>query len=318
MSEPMLPDSQLATIIQSYGNGRDVANQMIGQIKALDGLSKLVTVASLQKLQHFKERKLYKDLRGQTFTLQNGEVVTVSTWDDACAVIGLSRRHIDEQLANLQVIGAEALDAMQSMNIGYREMRKLRQLPDDDRDTVIQEVDLNVGDKEAIVDLIDDMAAKHHREKSTLEKQLADSVADGEAKERLNADKNSKIDELDAANHALRSRSKPWPQRVLSISIEVNEQRGLALQAVERLDALRNSILTEDFGDLSSDDDAIGMMARTYYDGIADLVERVAALSDQCESVFQGYYLERQPLASLWDQLRDRHPDLFGDGENSL
>lgn len=317
MTNDMFPDSQLATIVQSYGEGRDIANQMIGQVQTLDMLSKVLAVSSLLKLQYFKEHKLYKDLRGQTFTSPtSGEVLAVSTWADFCTAIGRSRQHVDEQLLNLKVLGQEALEGLQKLGVEHRELRKLRQLPDDDRDTVIQEVDLNVGDKEAIVDLIDDMAAKHHREKAALEKQLADSVADGEAKERLNADKNSKIDELDAANHALRSRSKPWPQRVLSISIEVNEQRGLALQAVERLDALRNSILTEDFGDLSSDDDAIGMMARTYYDCIADLVERVAALSDQCESVFEGYYQERQPLASLWDQLRESHPGLFGDQED--
>jgi len=166
--------------------------------------------------------------------------------------------------------------------------------------------DLNLDD-------IDKMSVRELR--NALRKSRTDHADDNEAKERLLADKNNKIDELDSENHALRSRSDPWPKRVLAIATEISEQRGLALQAIERLDGLRNAILTEDFGALADDDDAVGMMARVYYDGIADLSERLAAVSDQCEAVFEGYYQERQPLASLWLQLRDEHPDLFGDQE---
>ena len=317
MSEPMLPDSQLATIIQSYGNGRDIANQMIGQVQTLDSISKVLTVSGLQIIQHIKENKIYKDLRGQTFiSPATGESLTVSTFADFCAAIGRSQQHVDEQLKNLQVFGAEALEGMQRMRVGQRELRKLRQLPDADRDAVVQGVNLNVGDKEAVVDLIDDMASKHATEKATLEKKLADALADGQAKDRINADKNDKLDELSTANHKLINRSEPWPVRVMQIGNQVNEQGGLILQALGRLDQLRDAIQNEPFE--TGEEEAFDMLGRVYYDTIARVLEQTAQTADLCDQVFQGIKDQAIPLESLWLQLRDRHPDLFGDGENSL
>lgn len=315
VAQSLATQDEWSRIENDYVDGRDQLNQMIGQVQTLDMLSKVLHVSSLLKLQHIKENKLYKRLRGQTFiSPATGEVLTVSTWADFCTAIGRSRQHVDEQLLNLKVLGQEALEGLQKLGVEHRELRKLRQLPDADRDVVIQEVNLNTGDKEAIVDLIDDMASKHAAEKASLEKQLADALADGEAKDRINADKNDKLDELSTANHKLINRSEPWPVRVMQIASQVDEQGALILQALARLDQLRDAIQNEPF-ETGGEEEAFDMLGRVYYDAIARVLEQTAQTADLCDQVFIALKDQSIPLESLWLQLRERHPDLFGDQE---
>ena len=174
---------------------RDLANQLLGRIQMAEGFAKLATVSSLRNLQIVKESKLYK---GLPRTTASGKVETVSTFDEFCGLLGVSARHVNEQLQNLQLIGEDALEAMSRIGLGYRDLRKLRKLDNEDRQAVIESVgeEINAGDKEAVVILIDDLAAKHAKEKAELKQQVDDAKADQDATEKLVAKKNEKIDAL--------------------------------------------------------------------------------------------------------------------------
>jgi hypothetical protein len=91
-------------------------HQMIGQIRAADAFGKFANVSSLLWLQQVKESKVYKDLP------------EVGTWESFCNYVGLSRQKVDLDLQNLATFGEEFLLTVSSLSVGYRDLRKLRQL----------------------------------------------------------------------------------------------------------------------------------------------------------------------------------------------
>lgn len=159
---PTKPDAAQAAQIQ--------VGELIGMVKAFDFMKKLTTVGTLKVLAQIKESKQYK---GLTLTGQDGELTTVGTWADFCGAIGQSVNKVDEDLLNLATFGETFMESSNRLGLGYREIRKLRKLPEDDRTVVLENVEIAVSDKTAIVSLIDDLAAKHHRDKAALEAQYA-------------------------------------------------------------------------------------------------------------------------------------------------
>jgi hypothetical protein len=89
---------------------------MVGQIRAADAFGKFANVSSLVWLQQVKETKIYKDLPD------------LGTWENFCNYVGLSRQKVDLDLQNLATFGEEFLLTVSSLSVGYRDLRKLRQL----------------------------------------------------------------------------------------------------------------------------------------------------------------------------------------------
>ncbi|WP_440053344.1 hypothetical protein ACSLBF_10385 [Pseudoalteromonas sp. T1lg65] len=145
----------------------------LGQIQAFDFMQKLATVASLRLLQKAKETKAYK---GLTYVGENGKVATVATWDEYCSKkLNIPRRTVDDRLVNLQQFGEEFFEHSQRMQLGYRDLRALRQLPEEEQQLVIESEAVETGDKEAVKELIDELKAKHAKETDKL-KQEADAT----------------------------------------------------------------------------------------------------------------------------------------------
>ncbi|MFH0343837.1 MAG: hypothetical protein ACHBNF_17340 [Chromatiales bacterium] len=179
-----------------YADDRDLVNQLIGRVQFAHGLRKLVTVSGLVDLARIKREGLWRALRGKTYELPDGTSETVSSWESFCNFLGRSSRHINEELQNLAQFGEEALAAMNRIGLGYRDLRKLRRLPEDERAVVLGQIKVNVGDRDAIVSLIDDLAAKHAREKESLQKRNAGLQADLDSSRERVAEKNSEIEKL--------------------------------------------------------------------------------------------------------------------------
>ncbi|MDA8428156.1 MAG: hypothetical protein M0T70_02765 [Geobacteraceae bacterium] len=95
------------------------AYEVAGRIQALSFVEKVTTVGSLMQLKQIKESKTYKDLPN------------IGTWDKFCDYLGFSRQKVDEDLANLATFGEAFLQTVGSFSLGYRELKKLRQLTND-------------------------------------------------------------------------------------------------------------------------------------------------------------------------------------------
>lgn len=92
------------------------AHEIIGRVQANTLMAKFANVSNLVHLKNIKESKVYRDLP------------MVGTWDKYCEYLGLSRQKVDEDLLNLATFGEDFLLTCQQFSLGYRDLKKLRQL----------------------------------------------------------------------------------------------------------------------------------------------------------------------------------------------
>lgn len=122
----MNAETQVAETAQMQQSERErsIANahETAGIIKALNFVGKVVTVTSLVQLDKVKKSKGYKG---------------IGTWDEYCEYTHLDRHSVDQQLLSLNTFGQEFLETVTSFGVGYREMRRLRQLSNDGAITII-------------------------------------------------------------------------------------------------------------------------------------------------------------------------------------
>ena len=163
-------------VLEEAGQERDLANQMLGQIQVSMAFSKLTTVVSLQKLKQVKEGKLYRSVAGQKAINRMGVKITdVGTWAGFCQALGVSASKVDEDLSNLRAFGEEAMDQLTNMGVGYRELRELRRLPDDEKLALTELA--QSGDKDALADFAESLMVRHAKQKQVLQEQIEDLQA---------------------------------------------------------------------------------------------------------------------------------------------
>jgi hypothetical protein len=157
-------------------------SEMIGAIKMAMINEKFLNVSRVKMLAELKESKQYKGM------LVNGPGKLsrrVGTWEEVCAAIGLSVSIVDESIRNLSVLGEAFLEDSQSLGLGYRQLRALRKLPDDERALVLNNEAIQTGDKDALMELIEDLTARHAKEKTQLTQERDEAKARYEARKTL-------------------------------------------------------------------------------------------------------------------------------------
>lgn len=181
-----------------------LANQLFGRLQLAGAMTKMLNITTLLDLKRVKEEKLYLYFKGVAVTSPTGEVVIITTWKTFCVALGLSREHIDEQLRNINAFGAEVYETMTHAGIGLVAMRPIRTLPENEFKAVVSEIEAHIGNKDAIIDLIEDINVKHFKEKEqlvkaneTLQQKLEDNQAKSAATERYLQTKEQKINELE-------------------------------------------------------------------------------------------------------------------------
>ena len=221
MSE--LDQSQLAKIEQSVSVEQIQLSEKLGAIKATSFIKKLVTVTEIKLISEIKETKQYKGLK---VVDEAGKVVTVTTWDHFCKHIGMSCEKVDEDIRNLGAFGEEFLETSQRMGLGYRDLRKLRKLDDADREVIIEGEAVKAEDRESLIDLIEEMSAKHLKQKDALETENKELKADKDALETILQKKDEKVNQLDTQVTKLTSpaeiqrRAESEPQELEKAALE--------------------------------------------------------------------------------------------------
>lgn len=276
--------SELTTITQGYSDERDLMNQIMGQIQMADALSKLTTVVSLQKLAHIKETKMYRAIAGKKAIDANGEeIADVGTWEGFCRAIGTTKSKVDEDILNLKSFGENALNSLTQVGAGYRELRQLRKLPEGDR-TALLEI-AKTGDKESLIDLLEDVVSKHAKEKEALASKLADLEADQKATEKVLTEKNKKLDKANTSLEKLQLRTASWDERVAPFKEEITQRQSIIdeavarhLQAIEALDTWTNKELASQPDYDAENDSKLPVEVLTVLLHLSDAVERTATL----------------------------------------
>jgi len=163
----------LCELLISLGQARMAyANEEFSRIVRISGLARI------------KESKIYKHLRGTTFP-GHPEILD-GTWEDyvRCATNGKrSVDQVDEDIKNLRAFGDQTFDALADAGIGYRELRQLRQLPEDDK-AALAELAIK-GSKDQVLELAEDLLARGERQRKALEKERDKAVADYDSREKV-------------------------------------------------------------------------------------------------------------------------------------
>jgi len=258
---------------EKYNENRDLANQLLGQAQMAGALQKVCRLSALLKLRFVKENKLYRHIKtadGQHFS-----------WKMYCDEYGTSHKTVDEQLLNLQVFGEEAMSAFQRMDVGYRELRKLRKLPEEDRQIIIESEAIDTGDKDAVRELLEDIVSKHAKEKEVAaqrEETLKEAL---DASNKIMADKDARFNALEKELHLRSGRTMPWQEKVAPLKDEMNMVSNVLDEALGRMLVLHQSILG-----LDMDDDVRDIARRSMVTRYKEVLDRAAVLVSECQGQF--------------------------------
>ncbi|MEC4724545.1 hypothetical protein HWQ46_03155 [Shewanella sp. D64] len=273
----------------------------LGQVQAFNFISKLVTVTELKVLQNIKESKSYK---GLTYKNENGELVTVTSWDECCQYILLTdRRNVDNRLITLEQFGEEFFEASKSMGLGYRDLRKLRQLPESDQNLVIDSEAIDMGDKEAVKELIEDLTDKHATEKVHLKEQLGESQKLAMVRNNLLQDANNRLnittEELEQFKVQKNNAPEPnqWAKQVHEINQLSTRLAAKAIELAEQLDDVSETIMATEVNEQHSER-AMEHMAAVQVHCVDQLFLAVNALSIETRQRFDFYVNQGRPMYS--------------------
>lgn len=207
-------------------------SEKVGAIKATGFFKKVSTVTEIKMLAEIKESKEYKGLSVLDY---EGNWQHVTTWEQFCKSLGHSREKVDQDILNINTFGEDFLETSQRMGVGYRDLRKLRKLPDAEREVIINGESVQAEDKDSLIDLIEEMSAKNLKTKQTMQQQIDALSADAKAKDNVLSTKNKKIDELDAK---LSLRRQPDQQHSISRELEAHISGELAQSVTSVLTAI--------------------------------------------------------------------------------
>ena len=191
----------LAQLQASYGQERDLVNQLLGQAQMAGAFEEFSRTVRTSKLAYVKEHKLYRSIAGAASP--HGAEKLSGTWEEFCRLLGRSVDQVDRDIANVQAFGEQALESMSAMGIGYRELRQYRKLPEDQKQALIEVA--KAGDKEGFVELAEEIIAKHAKEKEALATQVEETKATLVAKDRVLQSNAQKINEQAQALELARS-----------------------------------------------------------------------------------------------------------------
>jgi len=244
---------------------RDIAQayETAGTIKALTFVSKVVTVSKLVQLDLVKKSKGYKG---------------IGTWSDYCKYIGLDRASIDDQLKNLHVFGEEFLLTVSNFGVGYREMRKLRQLANDGTITLDAEC-IQIGEETLPID-------KEHAEdiQIAIERILEEQISLNQRVERLTKDKDGLVKE---ETQGLRTEVKALVKEVKRLKPFDPEERDLSF-ATEQMQGIQDTVLS-----------AVALMSSFIVD---ERVQQEPVIMGQVEGHLQTIELALANLRTRWER----------------
>lgn len=268
VDNPTASLDMMSALQASYNDERDLLNQLLGQAQMAVAFEDFSRTVRSSKLAFVKENKLYRNLKGKKSP--NGSEF-LGTWEEFCNLLGISADKADIDISNLRAFGEEALESMSRMGIGYRELRQFRRLPDDQKSALIEVA--KEGDKTALLELAEEMIAKHAKEKEELKTDLEisrHSLAEQTKKVHRLIDEKSELEQ----KFIVRVQRETPNQKVAHIKQEI---AGLQVSAFSALMSINNG-----FSTLADDTETSGIVHAGYMAGILDdIQERIMHLRDK-------------------------------------
>lgn len=218
----------------SEAEGRDLANQLLGQAQAFSAASQLLRTFGVSKLAHVKENGLYKGIAGMK--APNGSELR-GTWEEYCGLLDISVDKADTDIANLRAFGEEALESMSRMGIGYRELRQFRKLPPDQREALA--LIAKTGNRDDLLEAAYDAIEKERTSTQELQVKNAELSEDLKATERRAKNLDAELERKDSQIKRLTEAKKRTTEFLLRTEEIREECMALQLGAELNLNGLQ-------------------------------------------------------------------------------
>ncbi|KYN89498.1 MarR family transcriptional regulator [Vibrio cidicii] len=194
--------AEALSMASSHGVSLDIG-VFLGRVQMAQSFATMADVVSLSTLKEMRDSGKYKELKGRTINLgptstdgvQNS-IVLQGTWDEFCKLCGTSKSAVNEKLKNLSDFGEKALQSMQTIGMTTKDLRRLRQLPQEDLTAIVEGEVVKVQDRDEALEIIEELSAKHRQEKQALQSEVTKLAQEKQSNERLLADKDKKINDL--------------------------------------------------------------------------------------------------------------------------
>ena len=271
----------------------------IGQIEAFEFVNKLATVATLKTLAKIKDQKHYV---GLTYTDEKGELATVANWDEFCThKLNSSKRTIDDRLLNLNTFGEEFYETSQKLGLGSRDLRKLRQLPDDQQKLVIDDDALDLTDKDVVKEKIEELTDQFNAKENTLKKELIEAQRTAKARQKVAESSNKALEDLHKKLESLENNQKAptddWKKQVQEINLIGTKLAAMAIECVDKLANLNERINTEQL-DPEFSLLAIQQLAQVQVHCVDQVFLQVTRLHMDTREVFASYVNDSHAMYS--------------------
>ncbi len=173
----------------------------LGRIEGMEFLRRVGDVAIAQT---FIDVRASKNYRGMPFEGKDGVTRHVGDFEEFCReFLGKSYNRCLELAQNLHTLGPDLYESAEAIGFKARDYQALKALPADEQEIV--KTALAAESKDQVLDILQDLAARHASEKKAMRKKTEDLEADLEARSKLMATKDEKLDRLSMDLEKLRS-----------------------------------------------------------------------------------------------------------------
>ncbi|MBW2618504.1 MAG: hypothetical protein JRC92_06490, partial [Deltaproteobacteria bacterium] len=222
-----------------------------GQAQAFDFQAHLSSLAGLVKLKQIKESLAYKD-------------VGDGTWAGFLKTLGFGRRKIDEDIKNLEAFGGRFLESAHRLGLGYRDLAKLRALPEEARLQITdgKVVNLDKAKRGEVRELVEDLIVRNQVEKKNLTERAEGAEKKLKKAKEKEAAAEEKIKKLAAdleeaktglgADHAEAVRRLAGYKKMVTGLCNILRATDPSLRAPVRAEALRLPAYMEDLARLTA------------------------------------------------------------------
>lgn len=163
------------------------------------------TVSQKVAVESYLELKKTKAYRALTYRDADGKAKNISSLDEFCErFLRQSQRRVQQLADNYHTIGADLFETAEQIGFRQKDYRALKALPADDQETIKQA--MQTDDRDQILDLMQELAARHASEKAALTAEATDAKETAEARDQVVKAKEAKITQQEETIHKLKRR----------------------------------------------------------------------------------------------------------------
>ena len=167
----------------------------VGRLEALDFVLTVGASAIVPIFENVKKSKAWRHLRNP----QSSHGEKFESLDQFCEVkLGKSYKRLQAISSNRMLIGQEAFEQAERIGLRQVDYNAIKALPAPDQELVRRAVEESKS-RDEVLDLLQELAARHGQEKQALTKRAEEAEAEKVAVEQVLAEKNKALDKAKAA-----------------------------------------------------------------------------------------------------------------------